>query len=297
MDVAIGVRRSTPIKLDDAVSEAIRLNCINQAFKRSRPIGVHAIQHPNNHGNHSTPPSSEMQQVLKGIEDLKASQEHNFSSIRGQLENHEERLRLIESGSVVRSGKKQAHQMNCFRYGKPGHIARNCRSGTVQGCKHGQSGDNNSSYSGKRGRHQESKILTIPGMNIPGTNSNSCFLSGYLSNHPVSFLLGTGANVSVIRRDVWKAAGGDVTATSPWVGRDKLVSASGERLHVVGTDVLYVRLGTEVFQQPFIVVMDLPMKVLLGADFIKCNHCILDLANNEYIFMDRKVKFQLEKKR
>ena len=66
------------------------------------------------------------------------------------------------------------------------------RSGTVQGCKHGQNGDNNSYYSG----HQGSKILTIP-----GTNSNGCFLSGYLNNHPVSFLLDTGADVSVIRRD------------------------------------------------------------------------------------------------
>ena len=40
-----------------------------------------------------------------------------------------------------------------------------------------------------------------------------------------------------------------------------------------------VRLGTEVFQQPFIVVMDLPMEALLGADFIKSNHCILLLRS------------------
>ena len=46
--------------------------------------------------------------------------------------------------------------------------------------------------------HQGSRVLTIP-----GTNSNSCFLSGYLSNRPVCILLDNGADVSVIRHDVW----------------------------------------------------------------------------------------------
>ena len=41
-----------------------------------------------------------------------------------------------------------------------------------------------------------------------------------------------------------------------WKGRDKLVSASGERLQAVETDVLSVKLGTEVFRHPFIVVKD-----------------------------------------
>ena len=41
--------------------------------------------------------------------------------------------------------------------------------------------------------------------------------------------------MSVIRLDVWEAAGGDVTVVHPWKGRDQLVSASEERLQVVGT--------------------------------------------------------------
>ena len=39
------------------------------------------------------------------------------------------------------------------------------------------------------------------------------------------------------------------------------------------------------------------MKALLGADFIKSNHCILDLANKECMFKDRKVKLHTEKRR
>ena len=78
-------------------------------------------------------------------------------------------------------------------------------------------------------------------------SSNSCFLSGYLSAQHVSFLLDTGADVSAISLDVWEAAGGDVTLLHLLKGRDQLVSASGERLQVMGTDVLSVKLGTEVF--------------------------------------------------
>ena len=75
------------------------------------------------------------------------------------------------------------------------------------------------------------------------------------------------------------------------------LSASGERLQAVGTDVLSVKLGTEVFQHPFIVVKDLPMEALLRADFLESNHCILDLANKECMFKDRRVKLHLEKRR
>ena len=171
---------STPKKLDDAVNKAIQPDCINQAVKRSRPMGVHAVQHPINNvptGTCPTPSSSELQQVLKGIEDLKASQEPNISSIRGQLDNHEERLRSIERASAVGPGKKQIQQRNCYMCGKLGHIARNCRVGSVQGYRRDQGGDNNSYYQCQWEGLQGSRILAIPGM-----SSNSCFLSGHLSS-------------------------------------------------------------------------------------------------------------------
>ena len=208
------------------------------------------------------------------------------------MDNHEERLHSIERASAVGPGKKQMQQRNCYRCGKPGHIARNCRVGSVHGYRHAQDDDDNSYYQHQWEGLQGSQILTIP-----GTSSNSCFLSGHLSDQHVSFLLDTGADVLLIRLDMWEAAGGDVTVAHPWKGRDQLVSTSGERLQVVGTDVLSVKLGTEVFRHPFIVVKDLPMEALLGADFIESNHCILDLANKECMFKDRKVKLHTEKRR
>ena len=42
------------------------------------------------------------QQVLNGISELKVSQEDNFSSIKGKLDNHEERLRCLEKATNFR---------------------------------------------------------------------------------------------------------------------------------------------------------------------------------------------------
>ena len=140
-------------------------------------MGGHAVQHPINNvptGTCPTPSSSELQQVLKGIKDLKASLEQNLSSIRGQLDNHEERLRSIERASAVGPGKKQIQQRNCYTCGKVGHIARNCRVGSVQGYRHDQGGDNNSYYQCQWEGLQGSRILAIPGMS---SNMYSCFLS------------------------------------------------------------------------------------------------------------------------
>ena len=104
------------------------------------------------------------------------------------MDNHEERLDSIERASAIGPGKKQMQQRNCYRCGKLGHIARNCRVGSVQGYRHDQGDDNNAYYQCQWERLQGSRILAIPGM-----SSNSCFLSGHLRDQHVSFLLDTGA--------------------------------------------------------------------------------------------------------
>ena len=126
-DLAVGVRRSAPKTLDEAVREATRLDSINQTVKKPKAVnpveaaGTMAVS---------------MQQVLNGISELKVSQEDNFSSIKGKLDNHEERLRCLEkaTNSQADNGKRERGQrVSCFKCGRPGHIAKYCRG--VKGVK------------------------------------------------------------------------------------------------------------------------------------------------------------------
>ena len=117
------------------------------------------------------------QQVLNGISELKVSQEDNFSSIKGKLDNHEERLRCLEKATNPQAdnGKRERGQrVSCFKCGRPGQIAKYCRS--VKGV------NNNYNYHCEKegfgfGQNTAPRILTVPSV-----KTNDCFISGYLGN-------------------------------------------------------------------------------------------------------------------
>ena len=190
-DLAVGVRRSAPKTLDEAVREATRLDSINQTVKKPKAVnpveaaGTMAVS---------------MQQVLNGISELKVSQEDNFSS-----------MRCLEkaTNSQADNGKRERGQrVSCFKCGRPGHIAKYCRG--VKGV------NNNYNYHcEKEGFVQNTapRILTVPSVKI-----NNCFISGYLGNRPICYLLDTGADVSVVRQDIWEEAEG--CELVPWSGQE-----------------------------------------------------------------------------
>lgn len=68
-------------------------------------------------------PTDDIQSVLKGICELKVGQEQNFHTIKEKLEEHGEWLRRLEQ-SQSQEPKRRA----CFRCGRVGHIAKNCRT-------------------------------------------------------------------------------------------------------------------------------------------------------------------------
>ena len=228
-----------------------------------------------------------MQQVLNGISELKVSQEDNFSSIKGKLDNHEERLRCLEkaTNSQADNGKRERGQrVSCFKCGRPGHIAKYCRG--VKGV------NKNYSYHCEKegfGQNTAPRILTVPSVKI-----NNCFISGYLGNRPICYLLDTGADVSVFRQDIWEEAEG--CELVPWSGQERLVSASGEPLMVKGARNAVIRLGREEFHHPVIVVDKLPMEALLGLDFIQAHGCVLDPAQGDCFIKSRGVTLPLQQK-
>jgi len=81
-----------------------------------------------------------------------------------------------------------------------------------------------------------------------------------MHNTHVKFLLDSGAAISVVNYNVVK----EVPISSV---QTRAISADGSPLNVVGETVADIILGDVTVQQNFIVVRDLSVDCLLGADF------------------------------
>lgn len=118
------------------------------------------------------------------------------------------------------------------------------------------------------------------------THSRNCYIPGHLFDIPVNFLVDTGADVTVVRRDVWDECSGGTL--EPWEGAVQLRNASGKPLQVCGTGKAQITLGGKLFLHPVVIVDGLAMEALLGLDFIKSVGCILDIPQRKLIIKHRK---------
>ena len=94
-------------------------------------------------------------------------------------------------------------------------------------------------------------------------------VDGKINRIPISFLLDTGAAVTLIREDVWSRinSGGQVRL-EPW-SEQRLVSVDGSPLDVFGQTEVELDLGRCVFQMTVVVVSPLTTEAILGLDFFK----------------------------
>ena len=103
----------------------------------------------------------------------------------------------------------------------------------------------------------------------------------------ISFLLDTGASVSLLRKDVWDRATIQAPGVSllSWSGQT-LVSVNGSPLTVHGHATVPVCLGTHTFCMSFTVAEDLTTEAILGLDFLKSHHCTIDMGSRSVMFTD-----------
>ena len=276
-DLAIGVRRSGPKTLNEAIQEAIRLECINHAVHK-RSVHVSA---PVNLDKGLSPQVADLaksiQALAEGIAGLETSQEQNFASMKSSLSEHENRLRQLESVNNGRVPRKQG----CFKCGRFGHLAKNCST------KMHDPMSSNHHYEYPCEAMGVARHTSVPSngndriLTIPSKGRGNCFVQGYLANITVSFLVDTGADVTVVRSDVWDGTeSGELDACE---GTERLIDASGHPMRVMGMKVTSIRLGDGEFTHPVIVVEGLPMEAHLGMDFILQNGCVLDPAAGKIV--------------
>eukprot|EP00731_Ephydatia_muelleri_P002072 Em0001g2072a len=104
-DLTIGVCRCGPKTPNDAVQEIIRLEYINDAPQEKCRL---------------SPRVADLAKSIQGIAGLKTSQEQNFVTMNSSLNEHENRLRQLESANNGRAPRKQG----CFKCRRYAEVAK-----------------------------------------------------------------------------------------------------------------------------------------------------------------------------
>ena len=106
---------------------------------------------------------------------------------------------------------------------------------------------------------------------------------GIINGVETSFLVDTGAGVSLLQEDQWKKANLEECRLEPWSGQ-QLVGADGTPLHVLGGVKVNLLLSGMPFCQQMVVVRSLTAEAILGLDFLQTNQAVIDLEQQRLSF-------------
>ena len=131
----------------------------------------------------------------------------------------------------------------------------------------------------------------------PHRNSRECSsintilrINGVIGHSSITFLLDSGAALSVIRLNILPTEFQDkiTKATAAPVG------ASGTPLDVIGQVQMLVRIGSHQSEQVFTVVKMLTVDCLLGVDYLTANEVIIDYKHNHVTIRGHIIPFTLK---
>ena len=107
--------------------------------------------------------------------------------------------------------------------------------------------------------------------------SSQLTVKGSTGGHEINILVDTGSGVTLIREEVWKQIHAKALGTTLQPVLHSVVTASGEKLNLLGETNVEVTIG-EVSEYHFILVAQhLTQECLLGTDFLSQYGCVVDL--------------------
>ena len=121
----------------------------------------------------------------------------------------------------------------------------------------------------------DSKMVQLNGQCLLAVNPTSAYhVTGHLNNIPVTFMLDTGAPVSLIRKDVFNQAQGELV---PWAGGG-LVGVEGTPLDIHGMATVEIGLRGKLLTSEVVVASAIKAEAILGMDFLEQNGCVINAA-------------------
>ena len=116
-------------------------------------------------------------------------------------------------------------------------------------------------------------------------NISSYFVLGFVYECPLSFLVDTGAGVSLLCGDIWEKAVPRGSACD-YQGACRLVGMDGIPINVCRAASVDVTVEGHTLSHQFIIADHITAKGILGMNFLEKNKCILDLCKGRILMKD-----------
>ena len=247
VEVSFGVKQRRPATVNEAVSSTIELESyLSKAPSKSNSVVSHVTPEEDPVvGN--VPPVQEgllrtMQKLVERVEKLETTMSPQRQGFNPQPPRRGRGTPWNHGGPIV-----------CRRCHQPGHYARGCAANVNQAPRFERSAGN-WTYGGP------SNAPDMQDVNI--NNISSYFVLGCVCECPVSFLVDTGAGVSLLRGDVWEKA---VPNSSAYAlqGACRLIGVDGVPIKVCGAASVNVTVEGHTLSHQFIVADHITAEAIL----------------------------------
>ena len=269
-EIRIRIKQSRPVNLNEAISLAVELEAYNRVEKRDRELKGHLraafVEEQTDISDIFN--NSQLANWMKSVEEnmKNITEELRELKVSNQRRPYDNRYRGKDTRS---SGTKQ--DIKCYECKKPGHIRRNC---PLLNKRQKQSDDRQESV--KRGGKRASEPHVSIGL---GSSIEECglYIDVSIQGEKAKFLVDTGATVTLVSDTLYKKLPASVRPKLHEVNQT-IMSANGTALSVHGKAEFNIGIDQLTYHNEA-VVANLKADGILGLDFMKRNHCKVDISN------------------
>ena len=130
-------------------------------------------------------------------------------------------------------------------------------------------------------------IKESPGHVSSTDTENATFIKCTINNVEICTLVDSGAAVTIMHNDTFQKIRS--TENKLQRGGRPILGANNKPLDICGTTTLEINLGGKSYEHVVYVCNDLAQQLLLGADFLKANECVIDFTTNALVIKGRTI--------